>query len=217
VTKLSTTFVDCTGNSYDIEERVTHIKGLLHDPGVSQQEHDVLSRRLRRLAGGVAILRVGAATEIALREKKDRVEDALCATQAAVEEGILPGGGVALVRASRGLEKLRTGKDIDGVHVGVDVLRRACAYPLRQIVENSGGSAEVVLERVLRLKGNKGFDAKELEFVDMLESGIIDPLKVVRSALENAVSVACSLLSVGCSIAEDQSASPNEWDVVSTQ
>jgi chaperonin GroEL len=217
VTKLSTTFVDCAGNSCDIEERVTHIKGLLHDPGVSQQEHDVLSRRLRRMAGGVAILRVGAATEIALREKKDRVEDALCATQAAVEEGILPGGGVALVRVSRGLEKLRTGKDIDGVQVGIDVLRRACVYPLRQIVENSGGSAEVVLEKVLRLKGNKGFDAKELEFVDMLESGIIDPLKVVRSALENAVSVACSLLSVGCSIVEDQNTSPNEWDVVSTQ
>lgn len=217
VTKLSTTFVDCAGDSKDIEERVTHIKGLLRDPGISQQEHDVLSRRLCRLAGGVAVLRVGAATEIALREKKDRVEDALCATQAAVEEGILPGGGVALVRASRGLEKLRPGKDVDGVHVGVDVLRRACTYPLRQIVENSGGSAEVVLEKVLRLKGNKGFDAKDLEFVDMLESGIIDPLKVVRSALENSVSVACSLLSVGCSMVEDQSVPSSEWDVISTQ
>jgi len=217
VTKLSTTFIDCPGDSHNIEERVTHIKDLLQDPGTSQQEHAVLSRRLCRLAGGVAILRVGAATEIALREKKDRVEDALCATQAAVEEGILPGGGVALVRASRGLEKLRTGKDIDGVHIGVDVLYRACAYPLRQIVENSGGSAEVILEKVLRLKGNKGFDAKALEFVDMLESGIIDPLKVVRSALENAVSVACSLLSVGCSMVEDQKATPDDWDVVSTQ
>jgi len=216
VSKGSTTFVDCSGDTGSIEQRVNHIRELLNDPATTQQEYDTLSRRLRRMAGGVGVLRVGAATEIALREKKDRVEDALCATQAAVEEGILPGGGVALVRASRSLDKLKTGKDIDGVHVGIDVIRRACAYPLRQIVQNSGGSAEVILEKVSRLKGNRGFDAKTLEFVDMLDSGIIDPFKVVRCALENSVSVACSLLSVGCSMVEDQSSQVNDWDVIST-
>lgn len=215
VSKSTTAFVDCAGDPRNIEERIQHIRELLNDPATTQQEYDTLSRRLRRLAGGVGVLRVGAATEIALREKKDRVEDALCATQAAVEEGILPGGGVALVRASRSLDKLKTGKDIDGVHVGIDVIRKACTYPLRQIVENSGGSAEVILEKVSRLKGNKGFDAKTLEFVDMMESGIIDPLKVVRCALENSVSVACSLLSVGCSMVEDSHTNAAGWDVIS--
>ena len=217
VTKSSTAFVDCAGSPNSIEERIRQIRDLLHDPSTTQQEHDVLSRRLRRLAGGVAVLRVGAATEVALREKKDRVEDALCATQAAVEEGVLPGGGVALVRASRGLDKIRPGKDVDGVHVGIDVVRRACAYPLLQIVKNSGGSAEVVLEKVSRLKGNKGFDAKTLEFADMLETGIIDPFKVVRCALENSVSVACSLLSVGCSMVETRDDATEKWDVISAE
>jgi len=218
VSKLSTTFIDCAGSTTKIQETVNEIKVLLQDPTRNAQEEATLTRRLRRLAGGVAVLRVGAATEIALREKKDRVEDALCATQAAVEEGILPGGGVALVRASKNLEKFRTGKDVDGIQVGIDVIRKACHYPLRQIVENSGGSAEVVLEKVVRLKGNKGFDAKSLEFVDMLESGIIDPLKVVRSALENAVSAACSLLSVGCAMVEDseQTSSHDDIDLIST-
>ena len=127
----------------------------------------------------------------------------MCATQAAVEEGIVPGGGVALVRASKILDKARTGKDVDGVTVGIEIVKRACAYPLRQIVENAGGSSEVIFEKVNRLKGNKGFDAHTMEFVDMIESGIIDPLKVVRTALENAASVACSLLSVGCAMVDD--------------
>lgn len=203
VTKSSTTFIDSAGAEHDVANRVSEIRGLLEDPTLSEQEAESLSRRLRRLVGGVAVLRVGAATEVALREKKDRVEDALCATQAAVEEGILPGGGVALVRASKSLDKIKITNEVDGVAVGVDVVRRACSYPLRQIVENAGGSPEVVFEKVNRLKGNKGFDAYTLEFVDMLDSGIIDPLKVVRSALENASSVACSLLSVGCAMVED--------------
>lgn len=204
VTKASTTFIDASGSEADIANRVSEIRGILDDPSISEQESQVLNRRLRRLVGGVAVLRVGAATEVALREKKDRVEDALCATQAAVEEGILPGGGVALVRASKSLDKVKVTNEVDGVAVGVDVVRRACSYPLRQIVENAGGSPEVVFEKVARLKGNKGFNAYTLEFVDMLESGIIDPLKVVRSALENASSVACSLLSVGCAMVEDE-------------
>ncbi len=203
VNKSSTAFIDCAGSDIEIKNRIQTIRASIDDPGVSNQEMQVLLRRLNRLAGGVGVLRVGAATEIALREKKDRVEDALCATQAAVEEGILPGGGVALVRASKVLDKVKLGKEVDGVAVGVDVVKRACAYPLRQIVENAGGSPEVVFEKVSRLKGNKGFDAYTLEFVDMIESGIIDPLKVVRSALENASSVACSLLSVGCAMVDD--------------
>jgi chaperonin GroEL len=203
VTKATTTFIDCAGTDDAVKLRISEIKGSLDDPTMSDQELHVSLRRINRLAGGVAILRVGAATEVALREKKDRVEDALCATQAAVEEGILPGGGVALVRASKVLDKIKISNEVDGVAVGVDVVRRACAYPLRQIVENAGGSAEVVFEKVNRLKGNKGFDAYTLEFVDMLDSGIIDPLKVVRSALENASAVACSLLSVGCAMVDD--------------
>ena len=203
VTKSSSTFIDASGSEADIANRVEEIKGALSDPSISSQESQVLQRRLNRLVGGVAVLRVGAATEVALREKKDRVEDALCATQAAVEEGIVPGGGVALVRASKSLDKVKVTNEVDGVAVGIDVVRRACSYPLRQIVENAGGSPEVVFEKVTRLKGNKGFNAYTLEFVDMLDSGIIDPLKVVRSALENASSVACSLLSVGCAMVED--------------
>lgn len=203
VTKSSTTFIDASGDEANISNRVSEIRGILDDPTISEQEAQVLSRRLRRLVGGVAVLRVGAATEVALREKKDRVEDALCATQAAVEEGILPGGGVALVRASKILDKVKVSNEVDGVAVGVDVVRRACSYPLMQIVNNAGGSPEVVFEKVARLKGNKGFNAYTLEFVDMIDSGIIDPLKVVRSALENASSVACSLLSVGCAMVED--------------
>ena len=203
VTKSSTTFIDSAGLEANILNRVSEIREVLDDPTLSDQESQVLNRRLRRLVGGVAVLRVGAATEVALREKKDRVEDALCATQAAVEEGILPGGGVALVRASKTLDKVKISNEVDGVAVGIDVVRRACSYPLRQIVLNAGGSPEVVFEKVARLKGNKGFNAYTLEFVDMLESGIIDPLKVVRSALENASSVACSLLSVGCAMVED--------------
>ena len=218
VSKSTTTFIDCAGSNSEIQNTINEIKILAEDPSCSRQEEMTFRRRLHRLAGGVAVLRVGAATEIALREKKDRVEDALCATQAAVEEGILPGGGVALVRASKSLEKFRIGKDVDGVQVGIDVIRKACHYPLQQIVRNSGGSAEVVLEKVSRLKGNKGFDARNLDFVDMLESGIIDPLKVVRSALENAVSASCSLLSVGCAMVEDSGPAENndQIDLVTT-
>jgi len=213
VHKSATAFIDCAGTEQGIKKRIQMIRSSIDDPGILQQEMQVLLRRLGRLAGGVGVLRVGAATEIALREKKDRVEDALCATQAAVEEGILPGGGVALVRASRVLDRVKLGKEVDGVAVGIDVVKRACAYPLRQIVENSGGSPEVVFEKVAKLKGNKGFDAYTLEFVDMIDSGIIDPLKVVRSALENASSVACSLLSVGCAMVGDGT-QPEDFELI---
>jgi chaperonin GroEL len=215
VHKSTTAFIDCAGAEQSIKDRIWAIRASIDDPSIPQQELDVLNRRLTRLAGGVGILRVGAATEVALREKKDRVEDALCATQAAVEEGILPGGGVALVRASKVLDKIKLGRDVDGIAVGIDVVRRACGAPLRQIVENSGGSPEVIFEKVMRLKGNKGFDAHTLEFVDMMDSGIIDPLKVVRSALENASAVACSLLSVGCAMVADGDR-PEEFELITT-
>jgi len=144
-------------------------------------------------------------------ERKDRVDDALHATQAAVEEGLLFGGGVALVRAAKHLEGLRMNKHEVGVQVGIDIVRRACTTPLMQIVKNSGGSPEVVLEKVSRSKDiKKGYDAATGEYVDMLEAGIIDPLKVVRSSLEHAASAACNLLSVGCAMTEDNEGEESE-------
>ena len=160
-----------------------------------------MKRRLSRLSGGVAVLRVGGATELEVTERKDRVEDALHATQAAVEEGILPGGGVALVRAS---QKVKPPKNsTDDFAAGVNVIKNACLAPLCQIVNNAGGSAEVVLHKVVKASSKNGYDARGGRHVDMMESGIIDPLKVVRCALEHASSAASSLLSVGCSITED--------------
>tara|TARA_Y100000593_G_C4308338_1_gene336980 strand:+ start:919 stop:2571 length:1653 start_codon:yes stop_codon:yes gene_type:complete len=202
VGKNSTIFVDSAGKSEDIEKRVESIRTLLNDPTLSGIDRETVQRRLTRMAGGVAVLRVGGATEVELKERRDRVEDALHATQAAVEEGLVPGGGIALVRASSGLSKIRTGASVDGVKVGVDVVKRACSAPLRQIIGNSGAAPEVVLEKVAKLKGVKGYDAASQQYVDMMEEGIIDPLKVVRSALENASSAACNLLSVGCAIAD---------------
>ena len=206
VGKSYTTFIDCAGDKKEIESRATELRVALGDPSMSLPDQAVISRRLARLAGGVAILRVGGATEVELLERKDRVDDALHATQAAVEEGLLFGGGVALVRAAKHLEGLKMNKqDLQvGVQVGIDVVRKACSSPLMQIVKNSGGAPEVVLEKVQRSKDNsRGYDASTGEYVDMMEAGIIDPLKVVRSSLEHASSAACNLLSVGCAMVED--------------
>jgi chaperonin GroEL len=201
--KSSTVFIDANGSAAAIDARVSSIRSYLSTPDLLDPERDSALRRLQRLAGGVAILRVGGATEIELRERKDRVEDALHATQAAVAEGILPGGGVALVRASKALGRLKEG-GASGHKVGMEIVRKACESPMRQIVQNSGGTPDVVLARVHNYRGNKGYDARSGKFVDMLETGIIDPLKVIRCALENASSTACSLLSVGCAVVEDE-------------
>ena len=215
VGKNYTTFIDCAGDTAKIEERVNELRTVLEDPTLSAPDRAAISRRLARLAGGVAILRVGGATEIELMERKDRVDDALHATQAAVEEGLLFGGGVALVRAAKHLEglKMNKGEFRVGVQVGIDVVRKACTTPLMQIVRNSGGAPEVVLEKVSRSKDlTKGYDASTGEYVNMLEAGIIDPLKVVRSSLEHAASAACNLLSVGCAMIEDVNEEEQEFE-----
>ena len=212
VGKNSTVFVDSAGEAEEIEKRVESIRTLLDDPTLLGPDRETTQRRFFRMAGGVAVLRVGGATEIELKERRDRVEDALHATQAAVEEGLLPGGGIALVRASSSLSKLRPGSSVDGFRVGIDVVKRACSAPLRQIIGNSGAPPEVVLERVSRMKGVRGYNAASQQYVDMMDTGIIDPLKVVRSALENAASSACSLLSVGCAITESSSTDSGEED-----
>ena len=191
---------------YDVNEerqdiRIKEIKAKFSDSALSTEEQSYLSRRLGRLTGGVAVLKVGGSTELELREKKDRVEDALHATRAAVEEGILPGGGVALVRASSIIDGKKTGNnDFDA---GMEIIKNACRVPLVQIINNAGGISEIILHRVLEISDEMGYDARNEEYVDMLESGIIDPLKVVRSALEHACAAACSLLSVGCAIVDD--------------
>jgi len=202
VKKSTTVFVDGGGSSEEIESRATEVKTYLSDPTLSQQEAATARRRLSRLSGGVAVMRVGGATEIELIERRDRVEDALHATQAAVEEGLLPGGGVALVAASKSLEPHI--KSSDGHSVGARVVREACRAPFRQIIMNTGGAPDVILDKVLRSKFNKGYDASEERLVDMWDAGIIDPLKVVRSALENASSAACMILSVGCAMTDDE-------------
>lgn len=205
--KYSTVFVDCSATQEDIKTRINSLRNQLDDPATDEDNKDLLRRRLGMLAGGVAILRVGGATEIELKERKDRVDDALHATQAAIEEGVVPGGGVALVRAAKTLDKFPKKGMPDGVKVGIALVQRACYEPLQQIVRNSGGSSEVILEKVMNLRDNRGYDAATEQIVNMLDAGIIDPVKVVRSALENAASAAAMLLSVGAAMVEDEAKS----------
>lgn len=201
VTRSTTTFVHGSGEQEKIDKRVNALRSQLDDPSLSDEERSTLQSRVAKLHGGVAVLHVGGSTEVELKERKDRVDDALNATQAAVEEGIVAGGGVALVRAAKALDKL----DVEGdVALGVDIVKRACQSPLRQIVTNAGQSADVVLEKVLRMKKTHGYDAYDDVYGDMFEAGIIDPVKVVRSALENAASVAGMMLTVGCIMIEDE-------------
>lgn len=201
--RYKTVIVDAAGNKDDISARSQEIRSQLDDVTLEQNERDALRRRLGRLASGVAVLRVGGATEAELKERKDRVDDALHATRAAVEEGILPGGGIALVRASTLVKRrIPRGKN-DSFKQGAGVIIEACSAPLRQIVTNAGRNPELVLAKVERLRDGMGYDAAKERFVDTLEVGIVDPLKVVRSALENAHSAASMLLSVGCTITDD--------------
>jgi chaperonin GroEL len=157
----------------------------------SDYDREKLQERLAKLVGGVAIIKVGAATETEMKEKKARVEDALNATRAAVEEGIVPGGGVAYLRASKALEQLQLEGD---QAVGVRIIRRALEEPVRQIVTNAGAEGSIVVQRLKDAATNQGFDAERLEYVDMIEAGIIDPAKVVRTALQNAASIAALML-----------------------
>jgi chaperonin GroEL len=199
--RKSSLFVGGKGNNEEVEKRVNSLREAIESDSLSESERELLRFRLCRLAGGVAVLRVGGATESELRERKDRVDDALSATQAAIEEGVVPGGGVALVRSSQSIE-LKAGA-IDGFSAGAEIIRRACEYPLKQIVTNSGGSADLVLEKIKSSDiKSYGYDAFNDSFGDMFEMGIIDPVKVVRCALENAASAGSMMLTVGCAMIE---------------
>ena len=208
IDKDNSTIVNGAGKADDIKARVNQIKAQI-ETTTSDYDKEKLQERLAKLAGGVAVLYVGAASEIEMKEKKDRVDDALHATRAAVEEGIVAGGGVALVRAQKTLEKL-TAANLDEV-TGIQIVSKAIEAPLRTIVENAGGEGSVVINKILEGKGDFGYDAKNDVYVDMLKAGIIDPKKVTRVALENAASVAGMILTTECAlidIKEDAAAMP---------
>jgi len=198
-TKDDTTFVDGNGSESEIQARIKQIKAQIEDT-TSDYDREKLQERMAKLSGGVAVIKVGAATEIELKERKARVEDALSATRSAVDEGIVPGGGVALVRAQRGLDSL-TGLSADEA-VGVDIVRRSLEKPLKAIVENAGAEGAVVLNQVKQQADDYGYDAETGEFGPMFERGIVDPTKVTRYALQNAASVAAMVLTTQCMITE---------------
>jgi len=200
IDKDNTTIVGGAGAKKDIEGRINQIRKQIEDT-TSDYDKEKLQERLAKLAGGVAIVRVGAATEAEMKEKKARVEDALHATRAAIEEGIVPGGGVALLRAQASLEKIEQGLS-DDQRAGVSIVRRAIESPLRRIAENAGHEGSVVVERVRNEKGAFGFNAATEEYGDLIKAGVIDPTKVVRCALQNAASVAGLLLTTEAMIAD---------------
>ena len=205
LTKENTTIVDGCGDKAAIADRVALIRSSI-EVAKSDYEREKLQERLAKLAGGVAVLYVGAATEVEMKEKKDRVDDALAATRAAVEEGIVPGGGVAYIRATATLEGLKG--DNDDQTTGIQIVKRAIEEPLRQIVSNAGGEGSVVVNKVREGAGNFGYNAREDRFEDMLAAGIIDPTKVSRVALENAASIASMFLTTECVLAEKPSENP---------
>ncbi|MBN4070358.1 chaperonin GroEL [Olleya sp. AH-315-F22] len=205
VDKDNTTIVNGAGKGSDIKARVNQIKAQI-ETTTSDYDKEKLQERLAKLAGGVAVLYVGAASEVEMKEKKDRVDDALNATRAAVEEGIIAGGGVALVRAKSVLDKITT-DNLDEV-TGIQIIARAIESPLRTIVENAGGEGSVVVAKVMEGKGSFGFDAKTETYVDMHKAGIIDPKKVTRIALENAASVAGMILTTECALVDIKEDAP---------
>jgi chaperonin GroEL len=209
IEKEKTTIVDGAGKKKEIEGRVQQIKSQIEET-TSDYDREKLQERLAKLAGGVAVIRVGGATEVEVKEKKDRVEDALNATRAAVEEGIVPGGGVALLRAKKAVGKLTN--DNADVQAGINIVLKAIEAPLRQIAENSGVEGSIVVNKILENKSETfGFDAQTEEYGDMLEKGIVDPAKVVRAALQDAASIAGLLVTTEAMVGEmpkEQSAMP---------
>jgi chaperonin GroEL len=200
IEKENTTIINGSGKKADIEARISQIKAQIEET-TSDYDKEKLQERLAKLAGGVAVIRVGGATEIEVKERKDRVDDAMHATRAAVEEGILPGGGVALLRASEILKKIRTQNDDQ--KTGVEIVRKALASPARQIAINAGEDGSVIVGKILEKDQYAyGFDAQSGEYVNMVSKGIIDPTKVVRSALQNAASVAGLLITTEAMVAE---------------
>ncbi len=200
ITKEDTTVVDGAGKKKDIEARIKQIKAQIEET-TSDYDREKLQERLAKLAGGVAVIKVGGGTEVEVKERKDRVDDALHATRAAVEEGIIAGGGVALLYAIRCLESVKAGNDDQ--KVGIDIVRRALQSPVRQIAENSGADGAVVAGKLAESKDtNYGFDAQKLEYTDLIKAGIVDPTKVVRTALQDAASVSGLLITTEALIAE---------------
>ncbi|PJK08367.1 chaperonin GroEL [Lysobacteraceae bacterium NML95-0200] len=199
VSKDNTTIIDGAGDTGEIEARIKQIKAQIEET-TSDYDREKLQERVAKLAGGVAVIKVGAATEVEMKEKKARVEDALHATRAAVEEGIVPGGGVALVRAREALKGLK-GANEDQTH-GIEIALRAMEAPLREIVTNAGDEPSVIINKVKEGSGNYGYNAATGEFVDMVEAGILDPTKVTRSALQNAASIAGLMITTEAMVAE---------------
>jgi chaperonin GroEL len=214
IDKDNTTVVEGAGKKSAIEGRITQIRAQI-DETTSDYDREKLQERLAKLAGGVAVVKVGAATEVEMKEKKARVEDALHATRAAVEEGIVPGGGVALVRAAATLANMRVSDD---EKVGVRIVQKALEEPLRWISQNAGMEGSVVLDRVKNGKGALGFNAATEEYEDLVKAGIVDPTKVVRTALQNAASVAGMMITTEAMIADkpekkkDAPAMPHEHE-----
>jgi len=204
VDKENTTIVEGAGKTQGINARIAQLKKQIEDTD-SDYDKEKLQERLAKLAGGVAVINVGAATETEMKEKKSRVEDALHATRAAVEEGIVPGGGVALLRALPALEKMRLEGD---EKIGVDIIRRSLEEPIRQLTGNAGLEGSVVVQRVKQEKANVGYDVNQDAYVDMIEAGVIDPTKVTRSALQNAASVAALLLMTEAVVTEKPEKEP---------
>jgi len=207
VTKEETTLIDGAGQASEIEGRVSQIRAQMEETS-SDYDREKLQERVAKLAGGVAVIKVGAATEVEMKEKKARVEDALHATRAAVEEGVVPGGGVALIRVATALKSLKG--DNHDQDIGMNIARRAMEEPMRQIVTNAGDEASVVVNKVAEGKGNFGYNASNAEYGDMIEMGILDPTKVTRSALQNAGSVAGLMITTEAMVADlpaDESAS----------
>jgi chaperonin GroEL len=199
VDKENTTIVEGTGKSADIQGRVAQIRRQIEET-TSDYDREKLQERLAKLAGGVAVINVGAATETEMKEKKARVEDALHATRAAVEEGIVPGGGVALLRAQKALDNV---KDLEADEkIGVQIVRRAVEEPMRQLANNAGAEGALVVEEVRKRKGNEGYDVATEQYTDLVKAGIVDPTKVTRSALQNAASIAGLLLTTEALVTE---------------
>ena len=205
IDKDNTTIVNGSGDKKEIQARVGQIKSQI-ETTTSDYDKEKLQERLAKLAGGVAVLYVGAASEVEMKEKKDRVDDALHATRAAVEEGIVAGGGVALIRARNKLEKIKSLNDDE--LTGIQIISRALEAPLRTIVENAGGEGSVVVAKILDGNGGFGYDAKSEKYVDLFKSGIIDPKKVTRVALENAASVAGMILTTECALVDIKDDTP---------
>ncbi len=199
IDKENTTIIDGAGDKVEIKKRTSQIRKQMEDT-TSDYDKEKLEERLAKLSGGVAVIRVGAATETEMKARKSKIEDARNATKAGVQEGIIPGGGVALIRAARALDKVKSEKEDE--MTGINIVRRAIYSPLRIIAENAGMDGSIVIEKIKNSSPEIGFDAETLEYVDVMKAGIVDPLKVTRTALENAASIASTLLTTECLVAD---------------